>query len=177
SSVYVRGLALGHQLIHDDVPGILVKSVPDDGLVIYDHLYGMVLGFLNPNGNLDFYHLLNLLVALPLFIVLFEMLLASTGNPWAAALGPVFLFLTPRFTGDIPGNPKDIPFSTAYFLAWRVFTPFYPASPQRPPSPRRSFWDFFSSSPNAPAPLVFPSTWSSCSMTFTSFTTGENPLE
>lgn len=117
SSVYVRGLVLGHQLMHGDVPGMVVKSVPDDGLVIYDHLYGMVLGFLNPNGNLDIYHLLNLLAALPLFIVLFEVLLASTGNPWAAALGPVFLFLIPRFTGDIAGNPKDVPFATAYFLA------------------------------------------------------------
>lgn len=123
----------GHQLIHDDVPGLLVKSVPDDGLVIYDHLYGMVLGLLNPNGNLDFYHLLNLLAALPLFIVLFEMLLASTGNPWVAALGPVFLFLTPRFTGDIPGNPKDIPFATAYFLALAGISTFLSRRPATPP--------------------------------------------
>lgn len=132
SSVYVRGLALGHQLIHDDVPGMLVKSVPDDGLVIYDHLYGLILGFLNPSGNLDFYHLLNLLAALPLFIVLFEILLASTGNPWAATLGPVFLFLTPRFSGDLPGNPKDIPFATAYFLALagiHLFLSRRPATP------------------------------------------------
>ena len=133
SSVYVRGMALGHQLIHDDVPGMLVKSVPDDGLVIYDHLYGMVLGLLNPNGNLDFYHLLNLLAALPLFIALFELLLASTGNPWAAALGPVFLFLTPRFTGEIPGNPKDIPFATAYFLALGGIYYFLSRRPSTPP--------------------------------------------
>ncbi len=131
-SVYVRGMALGHHLIHDDVPGMLVKSAPDDGLVIYDHLYGMALGWLNPSGSLDFYHLLNLLAALPLFVVLFEMLLAATGNPWAAALGPVFLYLTPRFTGEIPGNPKDVPFATAYFLALAGIHTFLSRRPTTP---------------------------------------------
>ncbi len=109
--------------MHHDVPGMLVKSVPDDGLVIYDHLYGMILSWFNPGGNIDLYHLLNLLLVLPLFIALFEVLLASTGSPWAAFLGPLFLFLTPRFTGDLPGNPKDVPFAAAYFLSlWGIYT-------------------------------------------------------
>jgi hypothetical protein len=61
------------------------------------------------------------------------MLLASTGNPWLAALGPVFLVLTPRFTGDIPGNPKDMPFATAYFLALAGIYTFLSRRPATPP--------------------------------------------
>jgi len=34
-----------------------------------------------------------------------------------ALLGPLFIFLTPRLTGDLPANPKDGPFAVLYFLS------------------------------------------------------------
>jgi hypothetical protein len=89
----------------------------DDGLAVYDHLYSLILYLFNPGCDIETYHLLNLLFALSVFIALFEVLLWQCSRPWLAALGPLFLFLTPRFTGDIPANPKDMPFAVFYFLA------------------------------------------------------------
>lgn len=117
SGVYARGMGLAHYLIHDDFPGFLHKSVPDDGLVIYDHFYAALLSLFNPSGGLDYYHWLNMFFALFLFGAVFEALLWQTQKPWLALLGPLFLFLTPRFMGDVPANPKDMPFSVFYFLA------------------------------------------------------------
>ncbi len=117
SGVYARGMGLGHYLVHDDYAGFLHKSVPDDGLVIYDHLYAMLLGIINPRGDLDIYHFLNMVFCLILFATAFEALLKQYGKPWLAVLGPLFIALTPRFLGDIPGNPKDMPFAVFYFLA------------------------------------------------------------
>jgi hypothetical protein len=57
-----------------------------------------------------------MLFALCLFIALYELLLGQTGKPRLSLLGPVFLFLCPRFMGDIPANPKDMPFAVFYFL-------------------------------------------------------------
>jgi hypothetical protein len=116
SGVYARGIGLAHYLVHDDFAGFLHKSVPDDGLVIYDHFYAMVLSLLNPSWDLDYYHWLNMFLALFLFAALFEVLLWQTQKPWLSLLGPAFLFLTPRFLGDIPANPKDMPFAVFYFL-------------------------------------------------------------
>lgn len=117
SGVYARGQGLAHYLSHDDFPGFLFKSAPDDGVVLYDHLYPMLLYFLNPSRNLAYDHWLNLFFALLVFICAFEVLLWQTGKPWLALAGPLFLFLTPRFLGDIPANPKDMPFAVFYFLA------------------------------------------------------------
>jgi hypothetical protein len=117
SGVYARGIGLAHYLVHDDYAGFTHKSVSDDGLVVYNHLYGMVLSLFNPAGEVDCYHFLNLLFASLLFIAIFEVLFWRYEKPWLAVLGPVFLFFSPRFLGDIPGNPKDMPFAVFYFLA------------------------------------------------------------
>lgn len=117
SGVYARGIGLAHYLVHDDFPGFLHKTSPDDGLVIYDHLYPLLLHLDNPSGDLDFYHWQNMVFALLAFIVLFEMLLWQYQKPWLALLGPLFLFFVPRFLGDIPANPKDMPFAVFYLLA------------------------------------------------------------
>jgi len=116
SGVYTRGIVLNHYIIHDDFMGFLHKSAPDDGAVIYDHFYSLILSFLNPSSDLDNYHWLNMFFALLGFIALFELLLSQTQKPWLALLGPVFLALTPRFSGDIPANPKDMPFAVFYLL-------------------------------------------------------------
>lgn len=116
SGVYTRGIVLNHYMIHDDFMGFLHKSSPDDGAVIYDHLYSLALYALNPTADLDDYHWLNMFFALLAFIAIFELLLSQTQKPWLSLLGPLFLFLTPRFLGDIPGNPKDMPFAVFYLL-------------------------------------------------------------
>ena len=116
SGVYTRGIVLNHYLHHDDFMGFLHKSSPDDGAVVYDHFYSLLLYFLNPTADLEDYHWLNMFFALLAFIALFELLLSQTQKPWLSLLGPVFLFLTPRFLGDIPANPKDMPFAVFYLL-------------------------------------------------------------
>ncbi len=115
SGVYARGVGLDHYLVHDDFTGFMIPS-PKDDQEFYGHLYGMVLNLLNPSQSLENNHRLNMLFALFLFITLYEWLLSLTGKPWSILLGPVFLFLCPRFMGDIPANPKDMPFAVFYFL-------------------------------------------------------------
>jgi len=117
SGVYTRGVLLGHSLAHGDWDRLAVKTSPDDGLVVYDHLYSLLLYLFNPACDIDVYHWLNMAFALLAFAAAFEMLLAQYQRPWLALLGPLFLFLTPRFLGDIPANPKDMPFAVFYFLA------------------------------------------------------------
>jgi hypothetical protein len=122
SGVYTRGIVLQHYMTHDDFLGFLHKSSPDDGAVIYSHFYSLILSYLNPSGDLDNYHWLNMVFALLTFIALFELLLSQTQKPALAILGPLFLALTPRFSGDIPANPKDIPFAVFYLLAlWAIY--------------------------------------------------------
>jgi hypothetical protein len=133
SGVYTRGIVLQHYMIHDDFFGFLHKSAPDDGAVIYNHFYSLVLSALNPSGDLDNYHWLNMVFALLAFIALFELLLSQTQKPALAILGPLFLFLTPRFSGDIPANPKDMPFAVFYLLSLSTIYLFH-QKPQTHPS-------------------------------------------
>jgi len=125
SGVYTRGIVLNHYLIHDDFIGFLHKSSPDDGAVVYDHFYSLMLSYLNPSSDLDNYHWLNMVFALLAFIALFELLLSQTQKPLLALLGPLFLLLTPRFSGDIPANPKDMPFAVFYLLTLCAVYLFY----------------------------------------------------
>ncbi len=115
--VYARGMALEHHLFFSDNLKLVQENAHDPGLVLYDHFYPMVLSVLNPSANVDIYHFLNILAAFPLFAAVFELLLLTLGDPWVCLLGPLFLFLTPRFMGNIPFDPKDVPFATSYFLA------------------------------------------------------------
>ncbi len=122
SGVYTRGIVLHQYLFHDNVVNFLQKTTPDDGVVIYNHFYSLMLSFLNPSSDLDNYHWLNMFFALLVFIGLYELLLNQTQKPWLALLGPVFLALTPRFLGDIPANPKDMPFGVFYLLSlWAIY--------------------------------------------------------
>jgi hypothetical protein len=83
----------------------------------YSGLYPMVLFILNKNKSIETYHLLNILFSLGIFIALYILLYHHYRNQKIAILGPLFLFLTPRFLGHIPGNPKDIPFAVMYFIS------------------------------------------------------------
>ena len=119
SGVYARGIVLYHHLAGDHRTDFIIlhKTAPDDGMVLYDHLYSMVLYLFNPSGDVDVYHWLNMAFASLLFIAAFEVLLSLYRRPLWALGGPLFLALTPRFLGDIPANPKDMPFAVLYFLS------------------------------------------------------------
>jgi len=85
--------------------------------MLYSGFYPMVLFILNKNKSIETYHLLNILFSLGIFISLYAVLYHHYKNQKIAILGPIFLFLTPRFLGHIPGNPKDIPFAVMYFIS------------------------------------------------------------
>lgn len=109
--VYVRGARLLHALTSGD-PGRLVEKHEDpDGNEVYNHTYAMLLNAVNPATDLDTFHGWNLAVASLGYVASYEIVLSATGGPWAALLGPVCLLLNPRFSGDTPANPKDMPFA------------------------------------------------------------------
>ena len=112
--VYVRGWRLEQSFLTGN-PGLLVEKHEDpDGNEVYNHTYGMLLSFLNPSTDLDAFHGWNLATASLGYIASYECVLAATLNPWAALLGPAALFLNPRFSGDTPANPKDMPYAVFY---------------------------------------------------------------
>ncbi len=83
----------------------------------YSGFYPMLLFMLNKDKSIDRYHLLNTLLALPVFVALYFVLFKQYRNQYVAIMGRVLLFLMPRFTGDIPANPKDTPFAVMYFIS------------------------------------------------------------
>jgi hypothetical protein len=83
----------------------------------YSGFYPMVLFALNKDKSIERYHLLNILFSLGIFVFLYALLYHYYHDQKIAILGPLFLFLTPRFLGHIPGNPKDIPFAVMYFIS------------------------------------------------------------
>lgn len=123
--VYARGWRLEQSFLTGK-PGRLVEKHEDpDGNEIYNHTYGMVLSLLNPTTDLDAFHGWNLATASLGYMASYECVLAATLNPWAALLGPAALFLNPRFSGDAPANPKDMPYAvfTLCFLACLACVP------------------------------------------------------
>ncbi|HEY5039234.1 MAG TPA: hypothetical protein VIJ93_09210 [bacterium] len=117
TGVYTRGILLSHHFHHPEWNRLSIKKEADDGLVVYDHLYSYLLSFFNPNADIDLYHFLNLCFASLLFIAAFELLHAKFGSPYWALVGPLFLFFTPRLLGDIPANPKDVPFAVGMLVS------------------------------------------------------------
>jgi len=83
----------------------------------YSGFYPMILFILNKDKSIEIYHLLNILFSLGIFIALYVILYHHYKDQRIAILGPLFLFLTPRFLGHIPANPKDIPFAVMYFIS------------------------------------------------------------
>lgn len=71
---------------------------------------------LNKAILLERLHLFNLLFAVLIFWLFYELLYLYLRDGRWALMGPVALFLMPRFLGDIPANPKDATFAGIYFL-------------------------------------------------------------
>jgi hypothetical protein len=81
----------------------------------YNHFHAMVLYMFNDAHDFDHYHLLNLLFATAGFYCAYELAFHSSRRAYLSLIAPLFLFLTPRFFGDLPSNIKD-PVFAIYFL-------------------------------------------------------------
>jgi hypothetical protein len=75
-----------------------------------------IFSLVNTTGYYERYHVLNMLFGSLLFIAMFLILFYEYKKIWISLFGTFLLFLTPRLTGDIPANPKDIPFAISYFI-------------------------------------------------------------
>ncbi len=91
------------------------RHLPENTIYFRGHL--AISNLLNPNFYYEQFHLINMIYALPIFLVIYILLFFEYKNFYLAFLGPLFLFLTPRFFGHIPSNPKDIPFAVTFFLS------------------------------------------------------------
>jgi hypothetical protein len=83
----------------------------------YSAFYPMMLFIVNKDKSVERYHLLNMVFALGVFLAVYFLFYRQYRDQKIAILAPLFLFLTPRFSGDIPANPKDVPFAVMYFLS------------------------------------------------------------
>lgn len=126
ADVYFRGESL-YLYFQDNLDTSridLVNKVSDEGgqlgNVIYNHIYGAVVHGVAKNifgsTSIQIYHLINLLFAIIIYVAAYEVLLKFYKSKYLALLGPSLIFLTPRFLGDTPANPKDMPFAVIFFL-------------------------------------------------------------
>ena len=117
--VYSRGEALFRYFFGKglDPSYFLTNDGKADGWVLYDYWYPLALSLLNPGFSMEYFHWLNLFFAAVVFIAAYELLYFQYRKPSAALLGPVFLFLMPRFLGHAPFTPRDLGFAVTYFAA------------------------------------------------------------
>lgn len=118
--VYTRGDYFYHKVVGNDKylqKGFVINDSDNYVLHYYNSTFPALLYALNDSGSYDRYHLLNMIFGSFIFIFMYEILLASHKKWQYAILGTVVLFFIPRFLGHIPGNPKDVPFATAYIAS------------------------------------------------------------
>lgn len=119
-AVYERGKMLYQHLIdpnRSSDPNLIIRKSKDDVWPTYNNTYAMTLYAFNKDKSYDIYHLENLIFASSIFIFAYIFLYKKYKNTWAAILGPLFIALSPRFFGDLPANPKDMPFAVFYFIS------------------------------------------------------------
>ena len=119
-AVYERGKMLYRHLIdpnHKSVNDLLNRDSVDDVWPTYYSGYSMILFSLNQNQSYDLYHLYNLIFGSVIFIAAYFFIYLKYKNSFYAILGPLFILLNPRFSGDIAGNPKDMSFAVMYFIS------------------------------------------------------------
>ena len=118
--VYTRGQYFYNKVVGNDAhlqKGFVVHEEGNEDILYNNSSYPAILYTLNNNQSYEGYHLINMLLASTIFIAMYELLLFVYRKPLFALIGPLLLFFTPRFLGDIPANPKDIPFAIGYFLS------------------------------------------------------------
>lgn len=119
--VYLRGKLFYTKVRGDDKvlqkDFVIKEETRENDMLFYNNAYAAGLYMLNDSESYEIYHLENLFFASLIFIVLYEIILRSIKSKWLALMSIIFLAFTPRFFGDIPSNPKDIPFAIFYFLS------------------------------------------------------------
>lgn len=83
----------------------------------HNRLYPALVSLFNSRGYYEWYHLLNMFFAFPIFAAFYYLIYGKYEKVSYAVLALFALFLTPRFLGHIPGNPKDVPFAVVYFIS------------------------------------------------------------
>jgi len=83
----------------------------------YYHLYPMILSIFNAKNYYEWYHFENMLFASLIIVFSYVLMYTEYKNKWKSLIVPITIILTPRFFGDIPANPKDMPFAVMYFIS------------------------------------------------------------
>lgn len=96
-------------------PVLSDRHLPTNSTYFRGHL--ALFNELNPRFQYERFHLLNMIFAIPIFLMFYSLLFFRYRNVWLSGMGTLLLFLTPRFLGDLPANPKDIPFAVFFFLS------------------------------------------------------------
>lgn len=79
-------------------------------------LYPTILNILNPNFYYEWFHLQTLFFSFVAFISVYFLCYKYTKNPNLSIIGPIFLSITPNFSGMIASNPIDMPFAVVFIL-------------------------------------------------------------
>lgn len=95
----------------------LIKEKKESGNMYYNAIYSMVLFLFNKQKSYEIYHLLNILFSLSCFVFIYIIFYKKYRKQKYAIIAPLLLFLTPRFLGHIPANPKDIPFANVFIIS------------------------------------------------------------
>ena len=82
----------------------------------YSRVHLIPAKLINTQNYFEWYHLYNILSALPIFGVLYFAFYKKFSKSFYAILPVILLFLMPRFIGHIPANPKDIPFAVFFTI-------------------------------------------------------------
>ena len=102
-------------------------KLPEDELRHEALLSSYYRGHLIPHALLfskDSYfelHLLNMLLAIPLFVIVYLTFFKYFQKWYLSILAPLFLFFDPRIFGHIPANPKDFPFAMWFLILICLF--------------------------------------------------------
>lgn len=114
-SSYTSGMVWLEYFQNNRIPADLVRFHP----LINEHyrLYPMILFAIIGHMKYEIFHLLNMFAFLPVLFMGFCLIILYLPKKWYSVLPLVLVLLTPRILGDIASNPKDMPFSVAYFVS------------------------------------------------------------
>lgn len=114
-SSYISGQIWYEYFQNKPITNNLVRYNP----ILNEHyrLYSMFLYIIVGSMNYELFHLMNLLFFIPVLVFAILLFKYLKINNWYSVIPVVFILLTPRILGDIPANPKDMPFTVAYFIS------------------------------------------------------------
>lgn len=113
---YSRGADLLHHFTSDNLNQFKILNQPNVNNFVYSG-YTVVLNLFIPGLYYDYFHLLNFIFALPIFIVVYLLVYDFSKNKFVATGACLSLALFPGFSGHIGINTEDIPFAISYLIA------------------------------------------------------------